>query len=378
MQGATGSRRGQSSPRRLRWCVAPCIGLLLTLSGCMGAPGGAPRLPASDSAEPQRCDVSNDSAAKLGANLFFDARLSEDQDLSCASCHDPRFSFTDREALALGRSGRVLKRHAPALINLGHARSFFWDGRAASLEEQARAVITNPFEFGSDFPLIVRRLRETPSYSESFKSTYAGKGINEKTILAALAAFERRIVALSSPYDRFLAGNADELSKSAQRGFALFDGRALCSKCHSGRDLTDRRFHNTGVETDDLGRIGIVRNTDFQTRPYPFFANHKAFKTPSLRNVALTAPYFHSGSEATLADVIAFYAQGGRAEDDYGRSPDVRPFDMSDEDRTDLVAFLQSLSSEVDFCRPDEAAIVRGRSPSARGDIPPATTRRIP
>jgi cytochrome c peroxidase len=180
--------------------------------------------------------------------------------------------------------------------------------------------------------------------------------LSESTVLTALAAFERTIVAKESRFDRFQQGEKSALTEEEQRGFATFSGKALCSRCHKGTELSDQKFHNTGVETDDLGRIKIVRNPEFQLRPYPFFANHKAFKTPSLRNVSITAPYFHNGSEASLEDVVRFYNGGGKAVDTYGRSPDVGQLGLTESEISELVAFLGSLRSEVQFCPPSRAA----------------------
>ena len=179
--------------------------------------------------------------------------------------------------------------------------------------------------------------------------------MSESTVLTALAVFERAIVAKESRFDRFQQGDKSALTEEEQRGFATFSGKGLCSRCHRGTELSDQKFHNTGVETDDLGRIKIVRNPEFQLRPYPFFGNHKAFKTPSLRNVSTTAPYFHNGSEASLEEVVRFYNEGGKAVDTYGRSPDVGKIGLTESEISELVAFLGSLRSEVQFCPPNRA-----------------------
>ena len=168
-----------------------------------------------------------------------------------------------------------------------------------------------------------------------------------QNIARALAAFERTLVSNHSPVDRYAAGDADALDAAAIRGRALFFGRAMCATCHSGPNFTDGQFHNTGVMGDDLGRAAFDRVGEFQMRPYPFFQMRRAFKTPGLRNVALTAPYQHDGSEATLDEVVGFYNRGGRDPQSYGKSLDIRPLNLTDSDLTDLVAFLEGLTAPV-------------------------------
>jgi cytochrome c peroxidase len=284
--------------------------------------------------------------AELGRQLFFDRRLSAGDTMSCASCHQPEHGFSDGERFSRGVTGRPMARHTPHLYNLAWSRTFFWDGRAASLEEQVLGPLNSADELGLPADRAVRKLAEIPEYAEGFARVYR-QGLTVHTLARAIAAFERTLVAADSPFDRFEAGDSTALSPAAQRGRALFFGAALCSRCHSGPDFTDGKFHNTGVEGTDPGRAAVERVGQFRDRPYPFFQMQRAFKTPGLRNVSLTAPYFHDGSEPTLDSVIRFYNQGGKAKDG-AVSLDVRPLRLGDEAIADLLAFLASLSSPID------------------------------
>ena len=165
------------------------------------------------------------------------------------------------------------------------------------------------------------------------------------------------VPAAGSPFDRYLQGDVEALGESAERGRALFFGRANCSACHRGPNLTDGGFHNTGVSGDDPGRAALDRVGEFRVQPYPFFQANKAFKTPGLRNVVLSAPYFHDGSEPTLRDVVRFYDQGGKDPDSYGLSADIKPLGLTDGEIDDIVAFLESLTSQVNIGPTDPAPV---------------------
>ncbi len=290
---------------------------------------------------------------ELGKTLFFDPRLARDQSLSCAGCHHPETGFADKERTALGFGGKRLNRHTPTVLNVGLESQFFWDGRADTLEEQAQAVIENPDELNMSVKEVIQRLEQVPYYAETFAQVYPKEGLTSNTLLRAIANFERTLLANQSPFDLYLSGDDNALSQEARRGLELFRTKANCTKCHHGPNLSDGQFHNTGVKTDDLGRILIVRNTESRMRAtYPIFANYKAFKTPGLRNVALTAPYFHNGSIASLEEVIDLYDQGGLSADRRGRSPDIKPLHLNAQEKSDLVAFLKSLTSPIAFSPP--------------------------
>jgi cytochrome c peroxidase len=194
---------------------------------------------------------------------------------------------------------------------------------------------------------ISQKVREVPSYAEEFSAVYPRSGVTMKNLARALAAFERSLVSFDSAFDRHEAGDAAAMSESATRGRELFFGRAKCSTCHSGPNFTDGQFHNTGVLSNDQGRAAFDRVGEFQMRPYPFFQMRQAFKTPSLRNVALTAPYQHDGSEETLEKVVRFYNAGGRDPRSYGKALDIKPLGLTDAQIADLVQFLEALTSPV-------------------------------
>jgi cytochrome c peroxidase len=290
---------------------------------------------------------SSAAVVELGRELFFDKRLSATDTVACTTCHRPEHGFSDEKRFSVGVSGIPMKRHTPHLYNLAWGRSFFWDGRASSLEEQALEPIRNTDEMGLPGDLAAEKLGAIPSYAQAFSRAFPQSGVTMKNIATALAAFERTLVARDSPFDRYTAGEHAALDDAARRGKDLFFGRAKCATCHSGPNFTDGLFHNTGVIGDkgDLGRAALDRVGEFQMRPYPFFQMRGAFKTPGLRNVALTAPYQHDGSETSLEEVVRFYNLGGRDPRSYGKALDIRELKLTDAELGDLVSFLKALSS---------------------------------
>jgi cytochrome c peroxidase len=311
---------------------------LLAIAGCAGASSFVRASGPTIAAE-----------VALGKTLFFDTRLSSNDQMSCATCHEPERGFTDGKRFSTGTTGTVLSRHTPHLFNLAENTSFFRDGRATSLQEQARMVIENPDELDNDLGALTSTLSSLPYYRDAFEFVYPGRGVEPNTITRAIASFVASIRADDTPFDRFAAGDATALDEAAKRGKDIFFGSASCVECHSGPDFSDDRFHNTGVLGEDRGRAALDRGGDFADRPYPFFQTHKAFKTPGLKNVALTAPYFHDGSEQTLEDVVRFYNDGGREYISAATSPEIRPLGLSDREIGDIVAFLRALTAPVDF-----------------------------
>jgi cytochrome c peroxidase len=272
----------------------------------------------------------------LGRRLFTDPLLSVDRSVSCASCHRPSHAFSDTVARSSGSHGRAGPRNAPSLLNAAYRDAFFWDGRATSLEEQVLQPIQDSLEMDLPMDQLVARLRADGAYRATFRREF-GEEPNPKGIALALASFVRTLRSGDAAIDRFRNGDSTALSPLARRGFQLFVGRAGCSACHLGPLLSDGDFHNTGVawrdgSWRDLGRFVVTRDS----------ADRGAFKTPSLRNVARTAPYMHDGSIATLDAVIDFYDRGA------GRNPNldpvVRPLRLTPEERRSLLAFLESLS----------------------------------
>ncbi len=302
--------------------------LALALWGALSVASCTQPTPARGSA-PDAVAVSEDARVALGRKLFFDTRLSGDGSLSCASCHEPRKRFSDGRAVAVGRGQARLKRNTPALLNLEARGPYFWDGRAATLEAQALLPLTNPQEMARDLSSLERELAADPGYAARFQEAFGSVGVTRDTLASALAAFERTLVSTGSRYDRYLEGDRSALTAEEVRGLGVFTGKGECTTCHGGPLLTDNGFHNIGVAGDDPGR--------FEAEPTP----RATFKTPSLRDVARTAPYFHDGSAATLEDVIEHYARGGDPLAKGAR--DIHPLHLSASEKRELAAFLRSL-----------------------------------
>jgi cytochrome c peroxidase len=268
---------------------------------------------------------------ELGRRLFFDRRLSRDGSIACATCHDPARTFSDDKPLAIGIDGRAGRRHAPALVNRGYGRAFFWDGRETSLELQVLKPIEDPNEM--DFTV---------------DAAAARVGLGRDDLANALATFVRSILSGNSRFDRFIHGDRAALSDDEQRGLQIFRGKGHCATCHTGPTFTDERFHNTGVAWRpdlvatappqgtfaDAGRA-VVTGKD---------PDRGAFKTPTVRDVALSAPYMHDGSLATLDDVVNFYDEGGRANPYLDL--DLRSLHLTPEEKRALLAFLRALTGE--------------------------------
>ena len=275
----------------------------------------------------------------LGQRLFLDPILSADRSISCASCHDPERSFTDDRPKAVGVFGRVGPRRVPKLLNRGYGRSFFWDGRIPTLEEQVLQPVINSLEM--DLPLAdtVERLRANPGYVSEFHKAF-GRQPNERDLARALACYVRTILSGESRYDRYVAGEAEALDEAERLGLGVFRGKGNCVTCHLGPNLTDERFHNTGIAYKD-GRFDDDGRFDVSGRE----RDRGAFKTPTLRNVAETAPYMHDGSMQTLEDVIDDYDNGGTANPYL--DGEIRKLGLTRAENAALVAFLKTLTGTV-------------------------------
>lgn len=258
---------------------------------------------------------------ELGRRLFFSKELSRDRTLSCAGCHLPERAFTDGKPLAEGVRGQRATRRTPPILNRAWGKAFFWDGRAATLEDQVVQPITNPVEMDLTLNEAVDRA-----------SAVAGRTLTRVEMAAALASYVRTILSGDSPYDRFIAGDRAALTAQEQRGLKLFRGKANCAVCHVGPNLTDESFHNTGAGWRDGRFLDAGRGRG-------------EFKTPSLREVARAAPYMHDGSLATLEEVIDYYDKGGR--ENPSLDPEMRELRLSAEEKSALVAFLKALSGKV-------------------------------
>lgn len=279
--------------------------------------------------------------AQLGEQLFFDPILSGDRTISCASCHKPQFAFADTVAFSQGIHGQLTKRNTPSITNQRGRPSFFWDGRSASLEEQAKQPIISAAEMGLPIEEAVKRLNADSSYVRAFRKLFNSVP-TEKNLLNALAAYERTLETANSPYDRYINGDDHAISPEAARGRLLFIGKANCSNCHSGEDFTADRFKNIGLYNGttltDAGRFEVTKDS----------AQMGFFKVPGLRNVAVTAPYMHNGMFKTLREVIQYYNKPDAIVDN-GIKRDLSlntPLNLTDTEISELEAFLKTLTDD--------------------------------
>jgi cytochrome c peroxidase len=280
---------------------------------------------------------------ELGKQLFFDKRLSRDGTIACASCHVPEKAFAGESRLAVGIKGQRGTRNVPSIVNRAYGKSHFWDGRAKSLEEQALDPIQNPTEMDLTLSQLELRLKSDRQYSEAFQKVF-GTPPSMQNTAQAIASFVRTLLSGDSPFDRFVQGDRQALSESAQRGLQIFRGKGNCIACHSGPLFSDEQFHNTGVgwenEPFDYGRFGVTKDENDRGK----------FKTPSLRNVALTTPYTHNGSLATLEEVVDFYNKGCKSNAHLDQ--EIRPLNFTATEKADLIVFLRSLTSEQPSNKP--------------------------
>jgi len=312
------------------------LGITLLLASFLHAddtvPAGLPKVRHPANNPPTAAKIA------LGKQLYFDPRLSLDSTISCASCHDPKKGWSNGDAVATGVNSLKGGRSAPTIINAAYGKLQFWDGRAADLEEQALGPIQNPIEMTMTLDKVVERLSQIAGYKQQFQAVF-GTDVTSEGIGLAIAAYERTILSGDAPYDRFKAGDKAALSESAQRGLKLFTGRAHCSACHSGPNFTDNAFHNLGVsiavEKPDLGRTEISK----------LEGDRGSFKTPTLREIARTAPYMHDGSLATLADVVEYYGKGCTPNPQLDE--ELFPLKLTAEEKADLLQFLnEGLASD--------------------------------
>ncbi len=281
--------------------------------------------------------------AELGRLLYFDKRLSSDGTISCDSCHNLPCGYSDCRAISVGIKHQSGTRHSPTIINTAYAKLLFWDGRAASLEEQCKGPIANTKEMTNvknvheAHSQCVERVKAIPGYRDLFKKAFGHEEITIDDIAKAVATFERTILSGNSPYDRYMAGDKAALSAEQIRGLQVFN-QSGCANCHSGFYFSDQRFHNIGVgmqeEKPDLGRYLITHQEQ----------DWGAFKTPTLREVANSGPYMHDGSLNTLLEVVDFYDKGGVPNKNL--HPLIKPLHLSYDDKKALAAFLESLNGE--------------------------------
>ena len=320
------------------------------------------------------------AAIDLGRKLFMDRRLSSNNTMSCAMCHIPEQGFTATQlGTALGLEGRTMRRNTPTLLNVAYVGQLFHDGRATELATQAWVPMLNPIEMGNAAVAdVLEKIRQMPDYAGRFEAAFGGAGATERTVGVALASYQRTLVSGNSRFDRWhYGGDTQALGKDEQAGFAVFAGKGRCIACHSVGDkyalFSDAKFHNTGIGWARSQGIGAEPARKYKVQLAPgvftevmeqelasvsealqaddgrFEVTRKeterwAYRTPSLRNVALTGPYMHDGSLATLEAVIEYYQHGGI--DNPARDRLVQPLQLSAQDKTNLAAFLRSLTGD--------------------------------
>jgi cytochrome c peroxidase len=352
--------------------LAAVLGLL---AACQRpAPGPALGLPALPHAQGTAASIA------LGRKLFMDRRLSSNGTMSCAMCHVPEQGFTATElGTALGLEGRTLRRNAPTLLNVAYVGQLFHDGRAGDLALQAWAPLLHPVEMGNvSAAQLLARIRAMPDYAGKFEAAFAGAGPSEHTVGAALADYQRTLVSGNSRFDRWhYGGESKALSAAEQAGFAVFAGKGRCISCHTVGQrsalFSDARFHNTGIGWARSQGIGAEGSRSYKVQLAPgvfteirqdalasvsealqqddgrFEVTHKdserwAYRTPTLRNVALTGPYMHDGSLGTIEEVIDYYQHGGI--DNPGKDALLRPLQLTSDDKRHLAAFLRTLTGD--------------------------------
>jgi cytochrome c peroxidase len=310
----------------------------------------------------------------LGQKLFFEGRLSADGTVACATCHDPARGFTDGRAASIGINGRVGQRNAPTILNAVFNMAQFWDGRAKTLEEQAALPIINSVEMGQpNLDAAVTKIAGIEDYRQAFERVF-GRTVNGADLVHAIASYERTLVSFDSPFDHFIAGDKNAIDEAAKRGWELFNTQARCNLCHARADadrdttnFTDNDFHNIGVgiirhdvvalavKADKLLASGdkaaiddAAVRTDMSALGRYLITKSKgdtaSFKTPNLRNVMVTGPYFHDGSHETLWDVMDHYNKGAGLNNPW-LDEDIQPLALTERDIDDVVAFLASLTS---------------------------------
>jgi cytochrome c peroxidase len=313
---------------------------VLALTQSRPAPAQDLKAIKADYRRPAARPVENKALADLGRNLFFDTRISASGKTSCASCHFPELGYVVADAHPINDSGKPTSRKSQPLIGLGHAGKTLvgWDGRSATLEAQAKSSIaTGSMSMREtstpvSVEIIEERVKSDSGYAAKFNAALPGRPIDVDAIATALAAFERTLEPAITPFDRWVAGDETAISAAAKRGFALFNGKAACVACHNGWRFTDDQFHDIGTTTTDQGRGKAAKDETLNF----------AFKTPTLRSVALRAPYMHNATLATLDDVMRHYEKGGI--DRPSRSPLLVPIQLSDAERHDLVVFMNTLT----------------------------------
>ncbi len=273
----------------------------------------------------------------LGKLLYFDVRLSSANNISCATCHDPEMGWSDALPKAIGHNGAQGPRNSPTIINTAYQEHQFWDGRANSLEEQALGPIENVVEMNMPLNKLIPKLKKIDGYVKLFKEAYPNAQITKETLAKAIASFERTILSTESAFDRYIKGDKNAISQDAKDGFTLFRSKGRCTDCHSGFNFTDGSFHNLGLGDSDKGRIHIRKGISRGTGE---------MKTPTLRDITKTWPYFHDGSVKTLHEATAICGNGGRYPDTQNLSPLIIDRGLNIDEIEQIVAFLRTLEGK--------------------------------
>lgn len=272
--------------------------------------------------------------AALGKALYFDPRLSGHQNMNCATCHNPSFGWEVPLAGSVGAQNTTLKRNSPTVLNQAWGGPhYFWDGRAGSLEDQAKGPIEADVEMNLPLSQAVARLSAIPEYRKWFDAVFPGSGLTADNIVKAIATYERTVVSGYAPFDAWVDGDEAAISTAAKRGFALFVGKARCADCHTGWNFTDNKFHDIGLDTDDIGRAAVARSDP---------AARHAFKTPSLRDITQRGPFMHNGTVPDLEAVMAHYVSGGIVRP--SKSPKMQPVALVPSEIADVIEFLKTLT----------------------------------
>lgn len=304
--------------------MTPSIEAMMTYT----RPADVPQ-PENNFATPERIE--------LGKHLFFDPRLSGSNFISCSTCHNPALGWSDGQPTAIGHGMQVLGRATPTIINTAYQQFQFWDGRAGTLEEQALGPIVAAGEMNQPLDELVKELKAIPGYVKMFNAAYPKEGVSESSIAKAIASFERTVVATESDFDRWLKGDENAMSQEAAWGFVVFEGKGNCNACHSDHNFTDDKFHNIGLK-------GVTNEGRYAIEPKASLKG--AFKTPTLRDIARTAPYMHNGAYNTLEEVVEHYDRGG-FKNAGTISEDLKPsLELSDRDKKALVAFMKALTGD--------------------------------
>jgi len=276
--------------------------------------------------------------AELGRDLYYDKRISADETISCATCHEPKYAFTDGAPVSTGIDGKKGNRSAPTVINRAFSLAQFWDGRATTLEEQVKGPMANPIEMGNSHEMVVASLKGIPGYRAMFAAAFGSDEITIDRAAMAIATFERTILSGNAPYDRYKKGDKKAMTPEQVRGMSVFVDKAKCDRCHENFNFTLNAYANLGVGTDkpdpDVGRFAITKDP----------RDWAVFKVPTLREIEHTAPYMHDGSLKTLEEVVDFYDKGGIPNKNL--DPNIKKLNLTDQDKKDLVAFLKALSGE--------------------------------